>query len=970
MTASSRGAGAAGSPETNTPPRRSRAPRARPVALSPDQEPGTRASSAQLALHGRSGELALALESLRRATEQGRGCVLCVTGDPGIGKSALLEVIQAQALGLGYAVGFAKADEIGQIAPGAPVLLALRSGTRPLLDDAAFQSLAALYDKTLWLVNHLADLLEARAQQSPVLIVIDDMQWADRLSVFAVRVLSSRLSDSPVVWALSTREQSGPMLADLDTARAFEGVTVHRLDLGPLADADVTAIATGILGAAPAGRTAARLQQVGGNPFLAIQLAEGVALDTAQGADSDAIPTSLATVLRMRTGSLEPRVLDLLQLAAVWGRPLEITAAARMLRVGAAALLGAAAGAVTLGLLVKPGDPVVFRHDLLREFMYGEIPESERVALHQRCAAYLMQSGHDALEAAPHARPGARHGDRDAIGILRQAAANCLTGMPQTAADLIREAFDGLEPGDPLWPEVGEECAAALAQAQRGTEAIAIVDALLAQPHSAEFDARLQVLAARALWLMGRPDDMARRAANALSHSGISRPLRSRLEASRALARSRIGPAEAASGAAEAALAEGRRLDDQATIVIALQALGEVAQNDGRHLAAYEHFHELRMLVGASYLADEITALQLIDRFDEAGALLAGATRDVEEQADADLPSLVCAQLWQDFKLGQFDEAMADARTLIRVGNELGNYVHRLDATIVMSTIAVVRGDFARARELIAQAEHDAGAGRTVQAPGLMLARARIAAAEGDFDSGARILRPLMTSAPAARRYWPPLLDQMRLHAGIAMGAGDPALAAEVADHAVSAARRNPGVASFQGVALQVRGFVFGEAATLGAAVAILRGSPRPVMLASVLADYGSALVRAGSRGQGVRALEEAWALYDGLDARPAMTAVQQELDAAGARRRRPPRAEPRPDFGWASLTDSEVKVARLVSAGHTNRSVAEMLGVSSSTIGTHLRSVFAKMDVQSRVQLANAVRGSAGPARFPRPRG
>ena len=80
MTASSRGAGAAGSPETNTPPRRSRAPRARPVALSPDQEPGTRASSAQLALHGRSGELALAL-GLRHPDVYGA----VFSGSPGAG---------------------------------------------------------------------------------------------------------------------------------------------------------------------------------------------------------------------------------------------------------------------------------------------------------------------------------------------------------------------------------------------------------------------------------------------------------------------------------------------------------------------------------------------------------------------------------------------------------------------------------------------------------------------------------------------------------------------------------------------------------------------------------------------------------------------------------------------------------------------------------------------------------------------
>jgi hypothetical protein len=102
----------------------------------------------ELAVRGRSREMARTLEALRRADGQGRGCVLSVTGDPGIGKTTLLEAIRAQALSIGFAVGFAKADEVSAIAPGAPVLLALRSGSRPLLDDAAFRSLAALYDKT------------------------------------------------------------------------------------------------------------------------------------------------------------------------------------------------------------------------------------------------------------------------------------------------------------------------------------------------------------------------------------------------------------------------------------------------------------------------------------------------------------------------------------------------------------------------------------------------------------------------------------------------------------------------------------------------------------------------------------------------------------------------------------------------------------------------------------------------------
>jgi len=63
-----------------------------------------------------------------------------------------------------------------------------------------------------------------------------------------------------------------------------------------------------------------------------------------------------------------------------------------------------------------------------------------------------------------------------------------------------------------------------------------------------------------------------------------------------------------------------------------------------------------------------------------------------------------------------------------------------------------------------------------------------------------------------------------------------------------------------------------------------------------------------------------------------------------------------RPVKGWAALTDAEVRVARLVGAGHTNKSAAAQLHVSANTVGTHLRSVFTKLDVSSRVQLTIAL--------------
>jgi DNA-binding CsgD family transcriptional regulator len=317
----------------------------------------------------------------------------------------------------------------------------------------------------------------------------------------------------------------------------------------------------------------------------------------------------------------------------------------------------------------------------------------------------------------------------------------------------------------------------------------------------------------------------------------------------------------------------------------------------------------------------------------------------------------MCAQLWQDFKLAHFDAALVDAQSLLDVEDELGTNVHRLDARVVMSTIAVVHGDIARARDLVSAAEADLSATDAVLTPGLVLAKARIAAAEFDVEEGVRLLKPLLASADASRAYWPRLLDQMRLGAGVAMAAGDHEFAREVVLRASAAADRNPGVASVEGVAMQVRGFVTDDPVLLSGAVDLLRRSPRPFMLAAALADHGAALVRAG-RGEEARpVLGEAASIFAGLRAVLAQAQVRalvKEIPGPVPGSRRP---ADRPLFGWGSLTDAEAVVARLVVEGLTNRTAAERLGVSVNTVATHVRSVFVKMDVRSRVQLANAVR-------------
>jgi DNA-binding CsgD family transcriptional regulator len=916
-------------------------------------------------LVGRGPELARALTVLEHAAGRGEGAVLLVTGEAGIGKTAFTRAVTEQALELGYAAGLGKAEEIGQIAPGAPLLVALRSGGRPLLSAAEFGQLAPLHHEPLWLIDRIADLLEVHAQRSPVLIAIDDCQWADPLSRFALRALAGRMVGLPVVWLLASRGDGRELAADLALA-AVEQVTLHRIHLNPLGQDDIDAIAAAILGEAPAGETQRRLRGVDGNPFLAVQFAEAVTSSGGMGTvDSAGVPATLVASVGARLGRLSAPAQTLVHLVAVWGQPLAVRDAAALLDRGSAAdLSGWITEGVRADLLIGQGQRITIRHDLIREATDAGMPGAVRVALHRQCAEYLLASGRGALAAAPHMRESASVGDERAVTVLSDAATESLAALPETAARLMGQAF-GLVPfGHPQWLPVGERYADVLSQLQHGDDVVAVVDKLLAGAADASSRARLQVIAARGLWLAGAPAAILTRVDAALAEPGVPAPgipavLRVRLLGYRALASSRIGTAAEASTGARSVLKEARRLGDSLAERVALQALGEVARNELRHEEALTCFRALRRESSDEYLAQETMALKLLDRFGEAEAVMGAAARALDrlaadERRDAVQPSLAEARMWQDFMLARFDEAEAGAQTLARLSDELGTPTHKLESSMVLVLTAILRGSLPLAESYLEAAEADERTDDIVRIPRLRLCRSLLAGLDGDPAAGVAVVRPVMVRASSTRSYWPRLPEWMRVHAGLALAAGDQSFAASAAERAETAAERNPGAASLAGLALQVRGLVAGDVSLLREAVRRLEGAPRVMLLASALADYGALLLRSGDVEPGAVVLRRAWSIYDSRGAVLPAGFVARTLRDAGV----PVGAAPaprRPDKGWEALTAAEFAVAELISAGNTNRLAARALGISPNTVGTHLRAVFAKLDVRSRVQLANA---------------
>jgi DNA-binding CsgD family transcriptional regulator len=191
--------------------------------------------------------------------------------------------------------------------------------------------------------------------------------------------------------------------------------------------------------------------------------------------------------------------------------------------------------------------------------------------------------------------------------------------------------------------------------------------------------------------------------------------------------------------------------------------------------------------------------------------------------------------------------------------------------------------------------------------------------------------------------------DEARL-IHIALAAGDRPLALEACAAAQRRSELNPDVASIAGAAAHARGVLDHDAGELSKAVELFGRASRPLALAAALEDLGVVALDGGATDEAVAAFSRALALVAEAGAAWDAARLRGRLRALGVRRRLV--ATPRPDRGWAALTDSELAVARLVAQGLTNREVASRLFVSHHTVNGHLRSVFTKLGINSRVDL------------------
>ena len=403
---------------------------------------GLPAWSADGVMYGRDAERRAVGELLRRA-RHGAGGVVLVEGEQGIGKSRLLGESVSEAAGQGFSLAAGAADRLGRTIP----FFALRTALQPLGQFVAGDHPDGLLDTPAWWIGRLRADLERRAAVAPVLVSLDDLQWASPAMLATLRSLPGEMKGHPIAWIFarsSARHEDAELLFSV-----LERDGATRITLGPLGNDAVAGLLTDAFGAPPSPDLLALGSGAAGNPLLLTELIGGLRDDDAvrvTGGHALLIspdpPQRIVGAVHQRLESLSGRARHLLAIAAVLGSSFRLEDAADMLAQAPAALLPVVQEAMGAGIVTAAEDAFAFRHALVRRAVAEMIPQPARKALHRQYAQILLGRGGPAALAAGHLLQAAHSRDPASLAGLDQAAAQTLPSSPQTAADLAARALE------------------------------------------------------------------------------------------------------------------------------------------------------------------------------------------------------------------------------------------------------------------------------------------------------------------------------------------------------------------------------------------------------------------------------------------------------------------------------------------------------------------------------------------------
>lgn len=890
----------------------------------------------------------------------GRGSVVLVTGPAGAGKTTLLSEAASLAPGKGVRVFCGGGDPAARAVPLGAVLDALVSAEDSPVDPARLHDLSRSPDQRLWLLRELQESLETAAQRSPLLIVIDDLQWADAATAGAVATLSRRLATHRIGWLLALRDGELPEVAGEAISR-LKAAGAAEVRLGPLDEAAVAEVAHDVLGGEPDKALRQVLTRADGQPFLLTELLSGlrdehlvrVVGGTAVLAAGATLPRRFVGTVAGQLARLTAPARDAVEMASVLGRSFSLDELAGLLGRPALELRGEIREAIAAGLLAEDGDKLRFRHDLVREAVDASLPGAVRRSVRRTAIDVMLRHGSSAADVAQLVMDVAEPGDVASAGLLRRAAAQIGQVSPAVAVPLSRRALDLTRRGDPERGEAVAQAIDLLVQAGRAAEAAKLMTSSagdFADP-AAEAQARLNI---GMLMTQYAPAMVAEQCEAALRLPGVPPGLRVQLLSLMACGLDISGDARAAAAPVADAIAEAAAVGDPAAEIVTYvpRALLAFAQGDWEGaigLAAEAVAREYEGDDLRLWLPQTWESLLLIAelRLDEAHLIIETGTREAENVSKN-------IRLWSMLRcrarlsVGQLADARAEAEAILDMSDEIGDgnfgYLNHI-ATYVLGDIALRTGDpvalRAVRRDAAALFGSATGCGTTRRLGAWLTVRLNGGPIGPDLLN---VLAPgyVHACSPIAH------CDAVEL-VRLLLAAGQRSDAASVAALLEKAAGASPGFPGLPAAALHARALHDHDPERSVAAVQAYEVDPRPLVRAAALEDAGR-LLPERAKDEAVAYLDEALRLQSAAGAERDAARVRRLLRDRGAQRAG---GRPDPAAQWPELTASELAVVRLVTQGATDREAAERLYISAHTVNSHLRHVFAKLGIRSRVELA-----------------
>jgi DNA-binding CsgD family transcriptional regulator len=933
-----------------------------------DVHAGNEFSVATLRLRGRARELE-ALGSQLEAVQSGRGGVVLITGVPGIGKSALLDIAAAMARERRIEVFRGTGGIAAQAIPFGPLLDALMSAPGAPVDPRVLRDLSRSPDQRFWLLREVQESLERVALRAPALILVDDMQWADAASHAALSRLPRQLATHRILWIFAFRSGELSPAASAALDRLDDGRAL-KIALRPLDQAAAAGVAEDVLGGVPDDALLKALAGVEGHPFLLTELLQGLRDENlvAVGGGTarltgTGMPLRFVDSVNYQLGRLSESARDALQMACVLGSRFSADELAGLTGNAPARVMGGLREALAAGLIIENGDRLAFRHDLVREAVEGTLPRTVRQSLRRQAIEVMLRHGAPPSEVAELVMDVAQLGDTEAISILRRAAAETGMACPTVASQLSRRAMDLARRDDPLRGPLTAETLAYLMYAGRAADAVRLITAAagdLADP-VAEAVARLSLAH---LSMQYAPADVIEQCRRALKLPGLPAALRIQLLSILSVGLDMTGDVtaaeQAATVAAETALASGNA--DNEVVTLVPRAAHALARGDWRGALdlAGEAVVRKNSLQGSAdrlWMPDSWQALICIavGRLDEAFALIdAGVQAAQLDGISANLRVWSMLRSRALFLSGQLTDARAEAEATIEMADEIGDgsygYINHV-ALYILGRVALHTGEpagLAQARRWAArlgQAQESLSGQRLGAWLTALIADGTVASAL-EAQASLEVLDPLAggpLSATSPRTY----ADSAAL-TRILLNAGRRADAASVVARLEDFAGLHPDYPFLDCAAVHARAVLDGDSDAALRAVELSSADPRPLVRAAVLEDAGR-LLPDERAAEAVPLLETALATYAAAGAERDSGRVRSLLRARGVR---PPAGGSRYASKWPELTDSEFAVVSLVAQGATNREVAERLYLSPYTVNSHLRHVFTKLGIRSRVEL------------------